>query len=349
MDLKDNKKEYNNSIAFLRVLATVCVVVGHVAADTDFKVAMFKVIYSFHIPLFVFISGYLMASGITKYNSFYDMINAKVRRLIVPYYIGLWTAILPCHLFFYKDVEWKFYSINSFMSSVPNEHLWFLWILFWIFVVTFHILKYIAKPYWWAGAVFVGILGGIFLLPLNANINLIRYSYYFVLGFVIGNSGNVLEYLRRHRIFFSLVVIVVTIGMVVGQIHIQKTYETYVGAWFITSHLKSYLCISTVTILDLYLLVEYFATSITCIMDTKIMKCLDKDSFFVYIYHLFAGIFAARLIIIPIFNCLPQNIFFKVLIDVVGVLSSIVIPIMIIEGLKRGKAMWRKCLINEGE
>lgn len=341
-----NGTEYNNSIAFLRVLATISVVIGHMAADTDFKIALFKIIYSFHVPLFVFISGYLMAKGITNYNCFFDMVNAKVKRLLVPYYIGLWTAILPCHLLFFNDVEFKLDSINLFMESIENEHLWFLWILFWIFIVTFHLLKYILKTHFGLGLVFLGILGYIFLLPLTANINLIRYSYYFVLGFIIGNRGKLLEYLRTRKSIFTLIIIVTTIVTIMGQIYIQKTYETYVGAWFIVSHLKSYLCVSTITILDLYLLAEYFKKGITYIMSIKIINYIDRDSLYIYIYHLVAGKAASEFVITPIFKHLPQNYFGEIK-NIVGVLNCIFIPITIIELYKKIKPELKK--LNDTE
>lgn len=54
MNLMKSHPEYNYSIDFLRIFATISVVVGHLAADS---VALFKFIYSYHIPLFTFISG----------------------------------------------------------------------------------------------------------------------------------------------------------------------------------------------------------------------------------------------------------------------------------------------------
>ena len=87
------------SIIIMRVLATISVCVGHLAVDTPFMVSLFKLIYSYHIPLFMFISGYCYYNSISHYNNIRDVVAAKSVRLLIPYYVGMYTAVLPSHLF----------------------------------------------------------------------------------------------------------------------------------------------------------------------------------------------------------------------------------------------------------
>ena len=74
MNLIKSHPEYNYSIALLRIFATISVVVGHLAADSVGMVALFKFIYSYHIPLFAFISGYLYFYSMRHYSGFGDML-----------------------------------------------------------------------------------------------------------------------------------------------------------------------------------------------------------------------------------------------------------------------------------
>lgn len=67
-------------ISFLSFFATVLVVIGHSDITLDYKdLWLYKWVYSFHMPLFFFISGFLFAytnpeskiGGALKYQLFY--------------------------------------------------------------------------------------------------------------------------------------------------------------------------------------------------------------------------------------------------------------------------------------
>ena len=67
----------NPTIDIARGIAIILVVYGHViehsmapwsASEDFFQNPVFKIIYTFHMPLFVFISGYLMANSLNKHS-----------------------------------------------------------------------------------------------------------------------------------------------------------------------------------------------------------------------------------------------------------------------------------------
>ncbi|EMZ5844788.1 acyltransferase family protein [Yersinia enterocolitica] len=117
----------NKNIDVLKAFATLLVIAGHVIQTTTSRFdddILFKVIYSFHMPLFMCISGYLykepkvISSDLMK----------KAKLLLVPFFS--WAIIN--YLMFNTDGI----NLNSFYSYMrallvnPSLGLWFLWVLF---------------------------------------------------------------------------------------------------------------------------------------------------------------------------------------------------------------------------
>lgn len=79
-----------NQISFLSVFAMILVVIGHSDITLDFReLWIFKWIYTFHMPLFFLISGFLYAytnpkDKLEKINS-WQFIGKKVKRLLLPF------------------------------------------------------------------------------------------------------------------------------------------------------------------------------------------------------------------------------------------------------------------------
>lgn len=120
----------DRSIDILRGIAVVLVIWGHViqalSADTVdfFENPVFKVIYSFHMPLFMLISGYLFYISLSK-RSIKEMMFNRIQKLLFP--ILIWNTInYAVHIL----VEWLYHktlilSLRGFVNSLCN--LWFLW------------------------------------------------------------------------------------------------------------------------------------------------------------------------------------------------------------------------------
>lgn len=115
-------------------IAILLVLLGHTiqfASGEEFEKAslfynniVFKTIYSFHMPLFMVISGYLYYNSINN-KSFTRIITDKLRQLIVPIFsIALIVWLLQFH------TDYTFLDqIRSYLS-VTRYTLWFLWALF---------------------------------------------------------------------------------------------------------------------------------------------------------------------------------------------------------------------------
>ncbi len=137
----------------LRVIATLLVVVGHATRmfspqslyhdsipENILLTRITDLIYSFHMPLFFLISGFVYGICLDKggvYDTFFRFIKKKGYRLILPYlfwgiaYVApvmvcLSLTSMPYHKFVYGGI----------LLGLDCRHLWFLLSLFEIFVGT---------------------------------------------------------------------------------------------------------------------------------------------------------------------------------------------------------------------
>ena len=113
-------------IDYAKGLAILLVVIGHLLqynlVGTSAK-DLFDIIYSFHMPLFMFLSGYVASLSIEKYLSRkVEYIQKKVYSLVVPFiFMGGVNMLL------YKHYSME-YILNLFRN--PDNGLWFLIVLF---------------------------------------------------------------------------------------------------------------------------------------------------------------------------------------------------------------------------
>ena len=123
-------------IDLLRGICIFLVVFGHLLQANTMESSqhpIFSFIYSFHMPLFMFISGYIgyKTYKVTSGNdAIYGMLN-KARALLIPYFV--WPLIVS-NLFLvskYNFDIWRQFS-NLLNSWSP---LWFLWYLFFLFLL----------------------------------------------------------------------------------------------------------------------------------------------------------------------------------------------------------------------
>ena len=141
-----------------------------------FENSIFKFIYSFHMPLFMMISGYLFAFSCKK---------RELSNLLVHRTQGLLQPIIMCTIFNYilTNVIAKRHFLNLFDAHWFSElgTLWFLWSVLSASIIVGIAFKTTSRQIL---RVFIIVLGFIFvsLFP-NAEMNIFMYPY-FVIGFV---------------------------------------------------------------------------------------------------------------------------------------------------------------------
>ena len=101
-------------------------------------------IYSFHMPLFMMLSGACFRLGIKKTNGFMALINNKCHRLLIPFFLTTLLLSVPLKYLggYYNESEHVMEDIllGQFLL-MGNSHLWFIVSLFWIFILFYGLYK----------------------------------------------------------------------------------------------------------------------------------------------------------------------------------------------------------------
>ncbi len=127
----------DSGLDFIKAFVTILVILGHVIqfANANFDESpLFKFIYSFHMPLFMFISGYLYfnANQVTESK---NKLKKRCEALLVPFFA--WTVISVSTSLIYS--YWSGFEVLSSAKEMiiniilyPDSSLWFLWVLFYV-------------------------------------------------------------------------------------------------------------------------------------------------------------------------------------------------------------------------
>ena len=180
-------------IDYAKAIGIALVVFGHVIdglhkagigfSDTVFELA-YSVIYTFHMPLFFFLSGIFFEHSFFKRGTFGLTIN-KLDTLIYPYIV--WSILqggMEAGLSTYTNGNLSWAEV--FTLWIPRAQFWFLYALFLIFMTTtlvYSVLK---------GRFVLGLLALSVLFFLNRNLLpggfafsfIAHYWFYFVAGIV---------------------------------------------------------------------------------------------------------------------------------------------------------------------
>lgn len=128
------------TIDIIKGLAIILVVIGHFIPENSpyWYVKMREIIYTFHMPTFLFASGYIFMKYY-KNDSLKSFYAKKFNRLIVPY---LTTSVIVISI---KILTEKFLSVDNPVTAlsylkifyIPEAgyFLWYIWSLFTIFLI----------------------------------------------------------------------------------------------------------------------------------------------------------------------------------------------------------------------
>lgn len=202
--MEDNKivKERLLYISIMQVIAITLVFIGHSVrifpkwaffyspVHSTLMQSINFIIYSFHMPLFVFISGFLLANSFSKpYRTVFQYIIGRFKRLIIPFYLFaiFWNIPLWSLANIYPDITLHD-KILFILKGMNCGHLWFLAMLFCLTVIFLVIERLILKK----SHVLLGLL--IFIPVYFFNIHgkndyyqifrVNKYLIYFYLGYL---------------------------------------------------------------------------------------------------------------------------------------------------------------------
>lgn len=222
-----NKSTTNNHLPWLSILrgwAVLLVVVFHAPLKDvpgfigDFF-SWFNTVMHFRMPLFFFISGFLLYHTKLKYNSSYaDIWKKRITRVAYPY-IFLCTLLYfvkfafaslvkrPVDLSLLSYLEMFFYPRHN----LPWGPFWFLNTIL-IFFILYPVIKLSLKK--WYGIIIMVLVALTFrfLAPdINLPFDLWTVAYYFIFFYcgILFSKFNLIEYFQKNKI------LVLTVGFTV--------------------------------------------------------------------------------------------------------------------------------------
>ena len=97
-----------------------------------------RLIYTFHMPLIMFVSGYVYIAT-KKEMSYGDFLIKKVKRLLIPYFttsvIVIVIKLLTQDFMFVENPVSLLAFLEILYLPVAGYFLWFIWALWWMFVI----------------------------------------------------------------------------------------------------------------------------------------------------------------------------------------------------------------------
>lgn len=200
-------KNRESWIDVLKGIGIILVCLGHIQPDIYLE----KHIYSFHMPLFFFISGYLFISK----GNIRDTLKRKFNGLIKPYFVfALLSAIvgLVIDTRNIKEIVTNFFYIDG--SVGWNSPIWFLIVLFLVDIIYYLVEKQENKLMLNFSVILIAVVGYFvqafnIILPFGLHIVPVAITFYY-LG-VLFKKYNIKETLEKNKIVILVISLAVNI------------------------------------------------------------------------------------------------------------------------------------------
>lgn len=209
------KKSRNTYLDIVKGVAMLLVVCGHsiqygngvsyLDSEQYFDNWLYKFIYTFHMPLFMLVSGYLFCYSINKYDTA-TLLKNKFRGLLLPIFsFGVIVWFVPIIKWIagngVEGVPCKFFSFVFL-----NYHLWFLWSVLLNSIITILVHKLNDPLY-----IYVVIWFLLMLIPEQCLHGLYSWTYpFFVMGYIANKASLPMKFQVniRNICFLSLLYVV---------------------------------------------------------------------------------------------------------------------------------------------
>lgn len=285
-----------NRVAYidnLKMFLMFFVVFGHAIAYSQWTnnvqlLSIFNCIYAFHMPLFVFLSGYLSKHIICPRKK-------DIETLLYPYVIFQLINVL-----YVRYLEHGFANWNVF---IPLHQNWYLLALFvWRLIIPY--FNFVNKTIGIAVALFLSLMFSKYQIPNN--LFALNYVFVFLPFFVIGYylEESILRKAMKQPIIIGVFIIILALFMAI----IAGTYHgTNVGGIIAQAFRPPYICISPLSYVVRYL--SFILTSLLIYLlfvekwrqekiNTKHMSFSGGGTILIYLLHYF--------VIIPLWKVLPR-------------------------------------------
>lgn len=214
-------------IDFARGIAVILMVLGHniqFGSGSEFRAGaffddwLFKFIYSFHMPLFAVLSGYLFFFSMK--HDIWALLKKRFQSLVIP--VLCWAALLTVLIGAHWIIQDKFEMMAFLKLYVSNVHgIWFVWAIFWssLFVVLAEKL--------FGGKLWLYVL---ILIPMLFETKHPTYTFMYLCfagGFLFNKYGAAIkEYVAKHYKESTVVAIAIFAVMIPFYSYDSYVYTT---------------------------------------------------------------------------------------------------------------------------
>jgi fucose 4-O-acetylase-like acetyltransferase len=298
-------------------IGIILIVLGHFNPETSpaYWKEIDGIAYSFHIPLFFFLSGYLYIHGKYRYS---DLIKNKTKRLLYPfllmavvYYIFKYVAGFFVHF----DAPATIHNIYKLLVDPVHSYippLWFLYSLFLLFAIYPLARKFINNVSIILLLLFINTVFGNDYIILGMAL---KFMPFFVIGIIARENEKLLNISVRAHCYFALATFVMffivytiqrTINIESAFIYTIKVFLGVVGSLFIV----------------------HISHIVTAIFDKKISSMLSQIGYYSMSIYLLHPLFEYPIRIIYLHIVGYINISFA-LIAFVAITCGVIFPLLL--------------------
>ena len=261
----------NLTIDFIRGTAILLVVLGHniqygsgndfLFNEIYFENVIFKFVYSFHMPLFAILSGYLFFWSMKK--TMGQILKKRLTSLLIP--ILCWV-LLECvgraGILIIKREFILAEFIQLYLGKILGS-LWFLWAILWCSLMVLFVEKLFKGRAWIYGLILVLLL----FTPAKHNFHLYAFMYpYFVAGFLFNKFDGKDLYQRRVKTDWHALVVTGIIFVLLFMFYGRDSYIYTTGIGLFSGN-----GVLTQLVVDIHRWIIGFAGSIVIIFLCKII------------------------------------------------------------------------------
>ncbi|WP_366559050.1 acyltransferase [uncultured Fusobacterium sp.] len=284
MNIKESNY-YNQSIDFVKGILILLVFLGHLVVGKIEDNLVRYFIYSFHMPLFIGISGYLF-----NFNSLNN--NPKVfikklfGRILIPYILANFFYSTFINIDFLIKFNFKEFVIGFFKSIIFSYyHLWYIQGYISYIIVSYLLLKFLKFD---IKNLIIGLIISLFIYylyffikPENIFIKIFLNNFrsYNLIFFIIG------YFIKEKKINIKISKNIVIIGTLIFFINsileffTIKVSDIYIYIYQIQNIIIYYISNILLIIILLKICEEYLK------MQNKIINFIGKNSLYFYLWH----------------------------------------------------------------
>lgn len=229
----------NRQMVLLTLFAMTLVVIGHSDITPDFKnLWIYKWVYSFHMPLFFFTSGFLfcltMPSDRLKATSMVSFIKKKAIRLLLPF-LFINTIIFIIKSTLITDASLMQHPVSLNLKSLidatffhPMGFMWFLPALFSVFLISFPLIKSLKiRNINWEGYLWSMLLTLVIVIALDIFLpkasfmqisSAIHYLTYFLLGILYCDYKPSIDgFIKKYWLLIGPVFLILSVSLILPK------------------------------------------------------------------------------------------------------------------------------------